>query len=77
MTPVQAWQVLQDAYEANGLSKGHGTHAMRKTFANRVYNYLDRDLVKTQAALGHKAITSTVSYLSFAQSDVRAAILGC
>jgi hypothetical protein len=48
---------------------------MRKTFANRVYDRLRHDLVKTQRALGHKNINSTVSYLSFRDEDVDAAIL--
>ena len=48
---------------------------MRQTFANRVYHRLDHDLVKTQRALGHKNINSTVSYLSFAEAEIEAAIL--
>jgi hypothetical protein len=34
---------------------------MRKTFANRVYEKLDYDLVKTQWAIGHRNLNSTVS----------------
>jgi integrase len=74
---VQAWEILQEAYEANGLTGQLGTHAMRKTFANRVYTALKGDLVKTQRALGHKNINSTVSYLSFREEDIDAAILTC
>jgi site-specific recombinase XerD len=72
---VHAWEILQEAYDANNLTGQLGTHAMRKTFANRVYEKLGRDLVKTQRALGHKNINSTVSYLSFAEADVDEAIL--
>jgi integrase len=74
---VQAWQVLQEAYEANRLQGQLGTHAMRKTFANRVYTALNGDLVKTQRAMGHKNINSTVSYLSFREEDIDNAILTC
>jgi integrase len=48
---------------------------MRKTFANRMYDKLGHDLVKTQRALGHKNINSTVAYLSFREEDIAAAIL--
>ena len=64
-------------YEAPGLI---GTHIMRKTYANRVYEYFEREylegrsstnpLVATQEALGHTSIAATQSYLSFRFSDV-------
>lgn len=72
---VQAWRVLRLAYDHAGISGKLGTHAMRKTFASRVYELLGHDLVKTQRALGHASINSTVAYLSFAESDIDAAIL--
>jgi len=48
---------------------------MRKTFANRVYHQLNQDLVKTQRAMGHKNINSTVASLSFVEAEIDAAIL--
>jgi integrase len=72
---THAWTILQAIYQSNGFTGTLGTHAMRKTFANRVYNHLNHDLVKTQRALGHKNINSTVSYLSFRDEDIDAAIL--
>jgi hypothetical protein len=48
---------------------------MRKTFANRVYHQLNQDLVKTQRAMGHTHINSTVAYLSFVEAEIDAAIL--
>ena len=47
-----------------------GTHSMRKTLARRVYEGSGKDLMKTQKALGHSRITSTVSYLSFDEKDL-------
>lgn len=70
-----AWRILNEAYEANELTGTLGTHSMRKTFANRVHVLLGRDLVKTQRALGHRNINSTVSYLSFLEEEIDAAIL--
>jgi site-specific recombinase XerD len=75
MTRQQAWAILQEAYQTNGLTGQLGTHAMRKTFANRVYNALGHDLIKTQWALGHRNVNSTVFYLSFREEDIDAAVL--
>jgi len=75
MSAVQAWRILQEAYATNGLTGQLGTHAMRKTFATRVYEKLNHDLVRTQKALGHKNINSTVSYLAFREEEIDAAIL--
>ena len=73
---VQAYRILERAYDEAGLRGKLGTHAMRKTFAHRVYEVLEHDLVKTQRALGHKNINSTVSYLGFgADAEVNEAIL--
>lgn len=72
---VQAWHVLAKAYQSNRLTGKLGTHSMRKTFANRIYDRLDHDLVKTQKALGHKNINSTVQYLSFREEEIDQAIL--
>jgi integrase len=72
---IQAWRLLQEAFEANELPGKLGTHAMRKTFANRMYEKLNHDLVKTQRALGHVNINSTVQYLSFREEEIDAAIL--
>jgi integrase len=57
----QAWRILKEAFNSNEMTGKLGTHAMRKTFANRMYEKLGRDLVKTQRALGHKNINSTVA----------------
>jgi site-specific recombinase XerD len=71
----QAWRILKDAFNSNELSGQLGTHAMRKTFCNRVYEHLNHDLVKTQRAMGHANVNSTVSYLSFREEEIDAAIL--
>ena len=75
ITRRHALRVLREGYESNELTGPLGTHAMRKTFANRVHEALGCDIVKTQRALGHRNINSTVSYLSFRQEEIDAAIL--
>lgn len=76
LSRVQAYRILQAAYERAGVEGQTGTHSMRKTFANNIHERLGRDLLKTQKALGHRNINSTVSYLSFQQEEIDEAILG-
>jgi integrase len=75
ITRVQAWKMLTRIYGAAGLSGSLGTHSLRKTFADRIYDKLGHDLLKTQRALGHRDIKSTISYLAFKQEDIDDAIL--
>jgi len=75
ISPMQAYRILQAACQACGVSGQTGTHCMRKTFANKVYDALDHRLLKTQKALGHRSVNSTVEYLSFRQEEIDAAIL--
>lgn len=70
-----ALRVLRVAYDAAKLQGPLGTHSMRKTFAEKVHRNFDKDLIKTQRALGHKNINSTVSYLSFDEEEIDAGIL--
>ena len=72
---IRAWRILHINFTATGLIGKLGTHSMRKTFANRVYERLGHDLVRTQRALGHLNINSTVQYLSFREEDIDAAVL--
>lgn len=73
---VQAWRVLHGTARRLDLQGTIGTHSLRKTFAQKIYNALDKDIVKTSKALGHKSLNNTVSYLSFLEEDIHKAILG-
>jgi integrase len=75
MGRVQAWRILKQAVRAEKLSGKTGTHSMRKTFADRMYDQLKQDLLKMRLALGHQSINSTINYLSFKQEEIDAAIL--
>jgi integrase len=75
ITPVQAWRILREACATNELTGTLGTHCMRKTFAQKVYHQLGNDLIRTKRALGHRHISNTERYLSFAEEDIHAAIL--
>jgi site-specific recombinase XerD len=69
-----AWQIIHDACEKAGLFGKLGTHTLRKSFADRIYDLLGRDLVRLQAALGHKWVTSTAAYVSFKDKEIDDAV---
>lgn len=71
---VQVWRVFNRAFEAIGMTGTLGTHCMRKTFADRMYDLLDGDLKQLQGALGHKWVTSTSQYLSFKEEKINDAL---
>lgn len=71
----QAWRILKESFNSNELQGNLGTHAMRKTFCNRMYEKLNHDLVKCQRAMGHANVNSTVAYLSFREEEITDAFL--
>ena len=73
---VQYHKILKEAVQVNELTGRISTHSMRKTFADHVYQALDRDIFRLQKAMGHKNINSTVQYLSFNEADIEKAIKG-
>lgn len=73
---VQYHRILKEVAQANELTGKIATHSMRKTFADRVYKALGKDIFRLQKAMGHKNINSTVQYLSFKEADIEKAIRG-
>jgi integrase len=71
----QAWRILKEAFAANELGGKLATHSLRKTFATRVHTAYAGDLRKTQRALGHQNINSTLHYLALEDAAVDAGIL--
>ena len=70
-----AWRIEQDACRRVGIDPSRiSTHSTRKTFAEKVHDKL-KDIVKTQKALGHKDINSTVQYLHTDEREIDDAIL--
>lgn len=70
----QAWTILKQLFELANIFGNVATHSMRKTYASFMQEALKGDLAKLQAALGHKAITSTISYISFSHDEIDDAI---
>lgn len=70
ITRQRADAILKKAFALLGLFRGYASHTLRKTFARRMYSALQGKLELVQMALGHRSITSTMSYLSFSNTPV-------
>jgi len=70
---VQAWKIFTRACHAVGIYGRVALHSMRKTFAKEVHG-LTRDLVKTQAILGHQSPLTTVKYLETSLDELDAIV---
>lgn len=75
ITRIRAHKILGAAFAALQLTGKLSSHAMRKTYANRIHKALGEKIEKTQQAMGHKSLSSTVSYLAVDQDEVNAAIM--
>jgi site-specific recombinase XerD len=70
----QAHKLLKGLFAAIGEFGNVSTHTLRKTFAKAIYDATGGKIELVQIALGHAAITSTVSYLSFNTQSIDDAI---
>lgn len=70
LSRYQASRIIKEAAYTLNLTGKIATHSMRKTFCSRVYSKSGKDLVKTQRAMGHTSPNSTVSYISFLDSEI-------
>lgn len=77
---IQACKILNRAFELAEVNGQLGTHVMRKTFANMVYDSMLEKLGdgkpidairQTSKALGHTSVTNTELYLSFRDEEIR------
>lgn len=75
LTREMAHKIMKEAFDLCRLEGKLGTHCGRKTFANAIYEYTNHDLVRTQAALGHKWVSTTAQYIAFREEEVDEAIL--
>lgn len=72
----QGWNILKDAYKVCCLTGNLGTHSARKTFSENIYEKSGRCLIRTQKALRHRDVKTTIAYLSFADSEIDNLITG-
>ena len=72
MTRKAAHDVLKSAFEAAGLNGKLGTHSLRKSYAQRLYEQTN-DIYVVQEMLGHKSVMTTQRYLGVNYASVREA----
>jgi site-specific recombinase XerD len=75
LTRKGAWHLLKKAFAKCGISGAVSCHSTRKYYAGRIYDLVGHDLLKCQRSLGHFQISSTLSYLSFKESELDEAVL--
>lgn len=72
---IQAHRILKELFAKIGLlGSSYSTHSMRKTLAKYIYDATGGKIEKVAAVLGHKSLNSTLSYLSFNNSDIDTAL---
>lgn len=80
---ARAWQIIHGICKSAGMPGRIGTHSMRKTFANNIYQFFKSQLAAgkeidpfraTSKALGHSDIRSTDQYLSFLDEEIDLAV---
>ena len=72
MTRKAAHDVLKGAFETAGLNGKLGTHSLRKSYAQRLYEQTN-DIYAVQEMLGHKKVVTTQQYLGVNYASVREA----
>ena len=70
MTRIAAHDALKNAFEAAGLNGKLGTHSLRKSYAQRLYEQTN-DIYAVQEMLGHKSVVTTQRYLGVNYASVR------
>lgn len=74
ITRQQAGRLLKELFALIGEFGNVSTHTMRKTFAKAIYDATGGKIELVQQALGHRSISSTISYLSFNTDTIDNAI---
>ena len=70
MTRISAHRSLKSAFEAAGLNGKLGTHSLRKSYAQRLYEQTN-DIYAVQEMLGHKSVVTTQRYLGVNYASIR------
>lgn len=70
MRRQMAHDALKLAFEAAGLNGKLGTHSLRKSYAQRLYEQTN-DIYAVQEMLGHKSVVTTQRYLGVNYASVR------
>lgn len=68
-------QMIDKAKAKANIRHPLGTHCMRKTFANVMWEKLDHNILDVRDALGHVHVTSTEAYLKANSKKIKAAMV--
>lgn len=74
ITDKASYNIYCKIFKAVGLQGKLGTHTSRKTFAKKVFNTLDRNILDLKKAMGHKSVASTQAYIEPNDEKVMKAI---
>jgi site-specific recombinase XerD len=72
---MQASRIIKNAKNDAQVMGKVSSHSFRKTFTKKVHEKFGKDITKTQKALGHKNLSSTIHYLQFDQEEIDNVIL--
>jgi site-specific recombinase XerD len=72
----QAWRILNESFNLLKLQGKVSTHSMRKSLAKRIWEASGKDIRKTQFALGHRNVNSTISYIGVNSEEIDTLVLG-
>ena len=76
LSRTQVAHFLHEIYDRHKMTGKLGTHSMRKSFAQKMWIFLGKDIVKVQSAMSHANLNSTVKYVcNFAREEIDDAIL--
>jgi integrase len=77
LTRWQANRIVHAVLAAAGFAdhSRYGTHTLRKTFCQKVYQTTKHDINLTRAVMGHTQVGTTQRYLYVDARDVAAAVL--
>ena len=70
MSRIAAHDALKAAFEGAGVNGKLGTHSLRKSYAQRLYEQTS-DIYAVQEMLGHKSVETTQRYLGVNYASVR------
>ena len=72
---TQAYRIIKAAFDDLGIRENVATHSFRKTFANRVYENTDHDIIATMKIMDHSSPNITMAYLSADQQKLEEAVM--
>ena len=75
LSRIMAHKVFKQAFEQAGLTGSLSTHSCRKSYAMKIYEASQHDLIMTSRALGHKRLATTINYLPVNQDKLNSIIL--